>query len=219
MAHNLLKVAPPDTTFAKIWVKCISIFGTRLKKAAKTTVSTNIVKSYAGKGDQPVRLANQICRNKKKDKIKAQTEVIEWQKKEIEYLKATTMHMDLQKMIEAMTQAMAFMYNTQKDPSKKMASLKLIGYKPYLGQSKQPEITKGLNGTTDPDLMCQYYKDSGYQLENHCKFQWKIQWEQLAAESVIVGKVLNMKHSWKWVQYGLLSPRTLYTQLRQGWEE
>ena len=46
MSHNLLKVAPPDTMFAKFWAECISIFRTRSKKAVKTTVSTNVVKSY-----------------------------------------------------------------------------------------------------------------------------------------------------------------------------
>ena len=36
--------------------------------------------------------------------------------KEIENLNATSMQLDLKKMKEAMTQAMACMYNTQKDP-------------------------------------------------------------------------------------------------------
>ena len=71
MAGSLLKVALPDIMFAKFGVECISFFGTRLKKAAKTTVSTSVVKNYADKADQPVRSANQICRNKKKDKVRA----------------------------------------------------------------------------------------------------------------------------------------------------
>ena len=44
--------------------------------------------------------------------------MIEWQTKETDNLKAASMQMDLEKLIEAMTQAMACMYNTQKDPSK-----------------------------------------------------------------------------------------------------
>ena len=47
-----------------------------------------------------------------------EAEVIEQQKKEIENLKATSMQMDPKRLIEAMTQAMTCMYNTQKDPSK-----------------------------------------------------------------------------------------------------
>ena len=57
MAHNLLKAAPPDATFAKFWTECILIFGTRSKKAVKTTVSTNVVKNYPDKADQLTRSA------------------------------------------------------------------------------------------------------------------------------------------------------------------
>ena len=78
--------------------------GTRPK-----TETTSVVNIYSDKADQLVKSAKQIHRNKKKEKLKAQTEVIEWQKKEIKNLKATSMQMDLKKMIEAMTQAMAYM--------------------------------------------------------------------------------------------------------------
>ena len=62
MAHNLLKVAPPDTTFAKFWAECISIFGTRLKSTVNTILYTNVVRNYPDRTDQPVKSANQICR-------------------------------------------------------------------------------------------------------------------------------------------------------------
>ena len=39
MAHDLLKVAPSDMEFTKFQAECMSIFGTRSKKAVKTTVS------------------------------------------------------------------------------------------------------------------------------------------------------------------------------------
>ena len=64
------------------------------------------------------------------------------------------MQTDPEKLIEAMTQVMACMYNTQKDPSKIMSGTKPLGGKPYLGKAKQPQITKGLNGTTDTNLAC-----------------------------------------------------------------
>ena len=54
------------------------------------------------------------------------------------------MQMDPKKLIEAMTQAMACMYNASKDPSKKISGTKPLRGKPYLGKAKQPQITKGL---------------------------------------------------------------------------
>ena len=154
--------------FTKFQAECMSIFGNRSKKIVKTTVSTNVVKNHSDKADQLVKSANQICKDKKKEKIKAQAEVIEQQKKEIENLKAASMQMDPKKLTEAMTQAMACMYNTSKDPSKKISGTKSLVGKPYLGKAKQSQITKGLDGTTDPNLTCQYCKDSGHEL-NSCK--------------------------------------------------
>ena len=86
------------------------------------------------------------------------------------------------------------MYSTSKDPSKKISDTKPLGGKHYLGKAKQPQITKGLDGTTDPNLTCRYCKDSGHELNKCKKLQQKIQQEQLAAESVIVEKALNKKH-------------------------
>ena len=60
-------------------------------------VSTNVIKNHPDKADQPVKSANQICKGKKKEKIKAQTEVTEQQKKEIDNLKAASMQMDYQR--------------------------------------------------------------------------------------------------------------------------
>ena len=51
------------------------------------------------------------------------------------------MQMDAKKLIEAMTQAMGCMYNTSKDPSKKISGTKPLGGKPYSGKTKQPQIT------------------------------------------------------------------------------
>ena len=121
--------------------------------------------------------------------------MIEQQKKEIENLKAASMQMDPKKLIEAMTQDMTYMYNTSKDPSKKISGTKPLVGKPYLGKAKQPQIKKGIDGTTDPNLTCQYCKDTGHEPDSCKKLQQKIQWEQLAAESVIAKKALNKKHS------------------------
>ena len=119
--------------------------------------------------------------------------MIEQQKKEIENFKAASMQMDPKKLIEAMTQAMTCMYNTLKDPRKKISGTKALGCKPYLGRTKQPQITKGLDGTIDPNLICLYCKDSGHEL-NCKKLQQKIQREQVAAESIIAEMALNKKH-------------------------
>ena len=62
MAHNLLKVTPLDSTLPKFWTECICIFQDQVKKAAKNTVSTSLVKNYSDKADHLVRSTYQICR-------------------------------------------------------------------------------------------------------------------------------------------------------------
>ena len=104
------------------------------------------------------------------------------------------MQLDPKKMIEAMTQAMAGMYYTQKYPSKEKTSMKPTGGKPYLAMSKPPEIMKGLNGTNDPYLTCCYCKVTGDNHNNCKKLQNKIQKEQIAAESIIMERALKEKH-------------------------
>ena len=81
-------------TFTKFQAKWLVIFGIRFRKEAKATVSTSAVKTKLSTADQQVKSANWLHREKKKEKIRVQTEVIEWQKKEIENLKATSMQLD-----------------------------------------------------------------------------------------------------------------------------
>ena len=76
------------------------------------------------------------------------------------------MQLDPKKIMEAMTQAMACMYNTQKGPSQKLSGMKPTGGKPYQGKCKLAEITKGLDGMTNHSLMCHYCKGNRHELDN-----------------------------------------------------
>ena len=114
-------------------------------------------------------MANQLCRERKKGKVKAQAEVIEWQKKKIKNLMATGMQLDPKHMIKAMTQVMA----CRKGSHSKLTGMKPTGSKAYLGKSKLLEITKGLNGITNPSLTYCYCKDTGDELDNCRKLQQK----------------------------------------------
>ena len=139
-----------------------------------------------------------ITERKKKEKIRAQTEVIEQWQKEIENLKAVHMQLD-KKMIEAMMQAMACMYNTQKGSGQKSSDMEPSGGKPYLVKSGPPGVAKGHDGITNLSLICHYCRNAGHNLDKCSQQQHKIRREQLVAESIIFKQVLNKKHSWKGV--------------------
>ena len=45
--------------------------------------------------------------------------------------------------------------------------------KPFLGQPREPQLSVGKDGTTDPDKTCRYCKDSGHELGNCVHLQRK----------------------------------------------
>ena len=181
-------------TFIRFWMECIPIFRTRSRKSTKTSISTNMVKLKNSDADQSVKSKNQLCREKKKAKIRAQSEIIEKQWKEIENLKAASAQVDPKSLMEVMPQAMAYMYTTNKGPAEKNVGTKPPEDKPYLGKKKSPQVNKGLDGSLDLTLTYHYCKDTGHKLENCCQLHHRIKKEQLATVGIIVVQSLNMKH-------------------------
>ena len=45
--------------------------------------------------------------------------------------------------------------------------------KPFLGQPREPQLSVGKDGTTDPDKTCRYCKDSEHELGNCVHLQRK----------------------------------------------
>ena len=96
--------------------------------------------------------------------------------------------------IEAMTQAMACMNNTQKGPTEKISGTKPPDRKPYLRKKRPTKVTKGLDSIINPSLTCHYWKDIGHELKDCSKLQHRIRREQLAEDSIITKQALNRKH-------------------------
>ena len=92
--HQKPKETKDEFISTRFWVECIAIFRTRFRKPTKTIMSTNTIKFQRTDADQPAKSANQLCRAKKERKIRAQTEVTQWQKKEIKNLKVASMQLD-----------------------------------------------------------------------------------------------------------------------------
>ena len=110
------------------------VFRTRSRKAANTTVSTNAIKTEKSEADQPAKSVNQLCRAKKKEKIKAQAEDIEEQKKEIKNLKAINMKLDPKN-----DRGHGLMYDSQKSPNEKIISTKPPGVSPIWERKDHPK--------------------------------------------------------------------------------
>ena len=66
--------------------------------------------------------------------------------------------------------------------TKKLASDQESKGKPFLGTSRPSELSKGLDGSLDPNLSCQYCKDTGHEKENCRWLQKKLARDHLVAQ-------------------------------------
>ena len=113
-------------------------------------------------------------------KIQVQTEFIEKQKWEIENLKsAKAMGVSLQQLVTVISQAMSYLYvgNKRTTPSNTNGGNK------FMGTSRPPKPSAGVDGSLDNNLTYQYCK----QLQNKCVH------EQEAMQSIVPEELLNTK--------------------------
>ena len=118
MAHNLLKTQGQNMNFTQFQAECISMFGSQIK-APKLKATTNSVSSSGAIKEQKTH--SQKKNSGKDRKIKAQMELIEKQKWEIENLKAAqATGVSPQQLVTAISQAMSCLYVGDKktQPSK-----------------------------------------------------------------------------------------------------
>ena len=82
-------------------------------------------------------------------------------------------------LVDTITQAVASSLNINGNKSQKSDTNGASGYtrKPYLGKPRPLQLTLGVNGSLDPELSCQYCKDTGHLKENCVKLNRRMAWE------------------------------------------
>ena len=179
MARNFLKTQGKDMSFTQFCAECVFMFGSQTKKVKVSTATHAIENVTSAKPGEQKKSNSQLHAQKNKKKWQVQTELIEQQKREIEKLKAAQAPgIDTQQLVKAITQAMSCMYVG----TKKLASDQETKGKPFLGTSRPSELSKGLDGSLDPNLSCQYCKDTGHEKENCRQLQKKLARDHLVAQ-------------------------------------
>ena len=141
-------------------------------------------------------LKEQKTRSQKKNwgkdkKIKAQTELIEKQKWEIENLKAAqATGVSLQQLVTVISQVMSCLYVGDKkaQPSKTNSGSK------FMGIPRPPKPSAGVDGSLDNNLTCWYFKDTGHELENCRQLKNKLACKDAAMQSIVTEESLNLNH-------------------------
>ena len=144
-------------------------------------------------------LKEQKTRSQKKNsgkdkKIKAQTELIEKQKWEIENLKAAqATGVSPQQLVTAILQAMSCLYVGDKktQPSKIESGSK------FMGIPRPPKPSAGVDGSLDNNLTCQYCKDTGHELENCRQLKNKLAHKHAAMQSIVTEEFIKPQLSLK----------------------
>ena len=163
MACNFLETQSEDMLFTQFCAKCVFMSGSRSKKVKVSTATHTIDDVTSAKIGELKKTCSQLCAQKNKKKWQLQTELTEQQIKESEKLKATQAPgVDAQQLVKAITQAMSCMYVG----TKKLASDQETIGKPFSGTNWPPELSKGLDGSLDPNLSCQWCKDTSHEKEN-----------------------------------------------------
>ena len=143
MVHNLLKTQGQNMNFTQFQAECISMFGSQIKAPILKAVTHSVSSSGALKEQK----THSQKRNSGKDKkIKAQTELIEKQKWEIENLKAAqATGASPQQLVTAILQAMSCLYVGDKKthPSKIKSGSK------FMGIPRPPKPSAGVDGSLD----------------------------------------------------------------------
>ena len=179
MARNFLKTQGKDMSFTQFRAECVFMFGSRTKKVKVSTTTHAIENVTSAKPGEQRKSNSQLRAQKNKKKWQVQTELIDQQKREIEKLKAAQAPgIDTQQLVKAITQAMSCMYVG----TKKVASDQETKGKPFLGTSRPSELSKGLDGSLDPNLSCRYCKDTGHEKENCGRLQKKLARDRLVAQ-------------------------------------
>ena len=174
--------------FTQFQAECISMFGSRIK-APKLKAAMNSVDSSGVLKEQKTR--SQKKNSGKDRKIKAQMELIEKQKQEIENLKAAqATGVSPQQLVTAISQAMSCLYVGDK----KMQPNKTDNGNKFMGIPRPPKPLAGVDGSLDNNLTCQYCKDTGHELENCRRLKNKLAHECAAMQSIVTEESLNLNH-------------------------
>ena len=188
MAHNLLKIRGQNMNFTQFQAECISMFGLQIK-APKLKAATNSVSLSGTLKEQKTH--SQKKNSGKDKKIKAQMELIEKQKQEIENLKATqATGVSPQQLVTAISQAMSCLYVGDKtiQPNKTDTGSK------FMGIPRPPKPSAGVDGSLDNNLKCWYCKDTRHELENCRQLRNKLAYEHAAMQSIATEGSLNPNH-------------------------
>ena len=169
IAKTLLKQMP-NITFTQFHNELARVLGTCQHVATKAFVKTITASSAETESEEEGTVSK--SQTKKDGKLNAQSSQIK------------DLHCKLDQAVAKNSQIREFLSPTslQKAFTSALQAAQVAsgskgtsgpGKRPFLGKCRPPQLSAGIDGTTDPEKSCRYCKDTGHMLENCLRLQAK----------------------------------------------
>ena len=168
IAKALLKQMP-QITFTQFHNELARVLGTHQCMVAKASVKTVMATLAETKSEEEGAVTK--SKSKKDGKISAQSSQIKDLHTKLD--QAVAKNSQIREFLSSTSLQKAFTSALQAAQSSTSKSSKSNGHgkQPFLGKCREPQLSAGINGTTDPDKSCRYYKDMGHELKNCLRLQ------------------------------------------------
>ena len=174
IACSVLQTSDPSETFTQFWGQLALTFGShsRLGKISSWTAAIETTASMISEvSGEPKLSKNSQQRQNKIDQQAAKISSLEAQNQKLAQL------LEPKFLVETITKAVASNLNI--NGGNKPQHNEPSGYtgRPYLGKPRPLKLALGIDGSLNPELSCQYCKDTGHLKENCIKLNRRLAFE------------------------------------------
>ena len=174
IAHSALQTSDLMETFTQFRGRLALTFGScsRLERVSSQAAAIETTTSTISEVPQePKLLKNSQQRQNKIDHQAAKISSLEAQNQKLAQL------LEPKFLVETITKAVASNLNINVGNNPQKGDSSAYTGKPYLGKPRPLKLALGIDGSLDPELSCQYCKDTGHLKENCVKLNRRLAFE------------------------------------------
>ena len=172
IAHSVLQTYHPSETFTQ-FRGCLALTFSSHSKSGKVSSQTAAIETTASVISEVSR-EPKLSKNSQQRQHKIDQQVAKISSLEVQNQKLAQL-LEPKFLVKTITKAVASNLNIN-GGSKPQQKEQPSGYtsKPYLGRPRPLKLALGIDGSLDPELSCQYCKDTGHLKENCVKLNRRL---------------------------------------------
>ena len=194
ITQSVLQTSDPSETFTQFRGWLALTFGS-CSKSGKVSSQTAAIETTASMisevSREPKLSKNSQQRQHKIDQQAAKISSLEVQNQKLAQL------LEPKFLVETITKTVASNLNINMDKKSQQEQASAYTSRPYLGKPRPLKLALGINGSLNPELSCQYYKDTGHLKENCIKLNRRLALENKQPDW-LPSKQENWDLLWSW---------------------